>query len=404
MRSHVLVLAAAGALAACAGCTTASLERNTVSQIQSVADYRSEAALHCLAAVAADPGTLPGYATLIDGTTSVKDTASLSATTNWTRAVAGFASQVLTPMVGRSPNQLWTLDPVADHTRLEAMRCACRWALGGPERACADCPGLLADPLKDPSPGPHFGVADRLARLPAGWLHVGTLRDVPAHACYKAHCRGTWVWVTADDLEGLAEFVLVLNDIATIDVDFGATTSPPVLVTLTQVRLLPPFKVSTTGITDADVLKRLQPLTRQTFDSPEGLLKELEKALTPDQFRALLAKGPPVSQDGLPYSKQVVYSDIRVIDPAFVPEVKNRIAAATAGGQPVAIPWAEWAARTTPYHGTRTNVKPDGVTVPPQPMPTRPLEAPLTPDRIRIGGNYSGIELIPNPFPEMPPK
>ena len=47
---------------AVAGCTTPSLERHAVTQIQTVTDFRYQATLRCLAMVAANHGTLPSYA------------------------------------------------------------------------------------------------------------------------------------------------------------------------------------------------------------------------------------------------------------------------------------------------------------------------------------------------------
>jgi hypothetical protein len=137
---------------------------------------------------------------------------------------------------------------VADYTQLEAMRCACRWVLAGPEQCEPDCLHILADPEKDMSPGPHFGVANRLERLPHGWLRVGRLCDVPAGALYQDHCGDTWVWITPDGLEGLAGFTLVLQDIATLNVtpsDGSTPTSktPPVLVTLWLVQNTLPHDV-----------------------------------------------------------------------------------------------------------------------------------------------------------------
>jgi hypothetical protein len=228
----VLPLAVVGA-----GCTAMSLERHTVSQIQSVTDFRYQATLHALAMVAADPGTLPSYALISSGTTSVADTGLANPVTTWKASPLLFASEALSFSATHSPMIQWTVDPTADETQLKAMRCACRWVLEGREHLDSDCEHILADPEADPTPGPHFGVADRLARLPQGWLHFGCWRDVPLGACYKDHCGGTWVWVTPDGTEGLAGFTLVLQDIATLlvstpDNTMPANVSPPLLVTL----------------------------------------------------------------------------------------------------------------------------------------------------------------------------
>lgn len=199
------------------GCVAFSLERRTVNQILSITDFRYQEVLHSLAVVAANPAVLPPYTLISDGTAQVTDTATLTSQTLWNRTVNSFSTETLMAQWLRNPQPNWTVDPVANHDQLEAIRCACQWVLSGREIACNGCGSLLASPAQDSSPGPHFDVAWRLERLPPCWLHVGGLKDVPAHACYKAHCGHTWVWVMPGDLEGLSQFTLVLQDIATRD-------------------------------------------------------------------------------------------------------------------------------------------------------------------------------------------
>jgi hypothetical protein len=231
MKSCILMIVLTlGAALLGTGCTTMSLELYTLNQIRSVTDFRSRATLNCLAAVAADPGSLPSFFLVTAGTTRIVDTGAMTSTTLWERLVQGFASESAGATVSRAPSENWTLIPAADSQQLEALRCACQWVLYGPEQACNSCPGLLASPEKNPSKDPHFGVEDRLKRLPAGWLHVGRKADVPLCACCTGHSGDTWVWVTPEGLEGLADFSLVLLDIATLDVNAG--TRPRIVITL----------------------------------------------------------------------------------------------------------------------------------------------------------------------------
>src|SRR6266852_4779297 len=65
------------------GCTTMSLQSHTVNQSRSATAYRYQAALHSLAMVAADPATLPSYALLSGGTTSISDTGMIMPTSEW---------------------------------------------------------------------------------------------------------------------------------------------------------------------------------------------------------------------------------------------------------------------------------------------------------------------------------
>ena len=291
-----------GTAISCTGCTTMTLERYTLNQIRSVTDFRYRETLNCLATVAADPGSLPSFCLVTAGTTRIVDTGMMSSTTLWTRAVRGFSSETFTPAVSLAPSENWTIIPAADPQELEAMRCACRWVLCGPEQACSSCPGLLASPEIDHSPGPHFGVEDRLRKLPACWLHVGRLADVPLCACYKGHCGDTWVWVLSDGLEGLADFNLVLHDIATLDVN--ACPVPRIVLTIK---------------------------TTAPVNTGSGSAKLVDNAATP-------------------------CVESRVVKPEFVPTVeailfsKDQIDLRT-------VPWDEY---TTPLPGQRSNISPTG--------------------------------------------
>jgi hypothetical protein len=42
---------------------------------------------------------------------------------------------------------------------------------------------------------------------------------MPHNACYRAHCGGTWVWVTPECTKALADFTLILQDIARVDIN-----------------------------------------------------------------------------------------------------------------------------------------------------------------------------------------
>jgi len=323
---RTLILAVAVVVAG-SGCTATSLERYTLSQVRSNADERFSEVLNCLASVAADPTALPSFALLADGTTRVQDTASISAPTTWTRALGGFATQTLMPTAARSPQEQWTISPVAEHDRLEALRCASRWVLYGPERACADCPGLLTDARDDPSPGPHFGVAERLARLPAGWLHVGQMKDVPARAPYKGHSGDIWVWVLPEGTEGLAGFTLVFLEIATLDQ--SAIEPPPVLVTLTRERLL--SNLSTDPFDPAKVAK--------VSFSEARVIRPQYRVVIEARMQAPVA----VDTDG----------------PGKGKDDKGR-----RKKQVVPISWEEWMTYTTPYLGQRANLSSQGAAMP----------------------------------------
>jgi hypothetical protein len=205
------------AMLACTGCTTLALKRHALKQEATSTDIRYQEILDNLAMVAHDPAALPAYASIFTGTAQVTDTAQLGSTTTWS---PGAAAQALAPQFTRAELGNWTLDPINAPEKLEAIRGACRWVVYGPRFAyCHDCGGLLASPEQWPWPGRHFGVADRLAQLPRGWLHVSPSCGVSPAARYKSHCGDTWVWVMPGETECLANFCLILQDIARVDIN-----------------------------------------------------------------------------------------------------------------------------------------------------------------------------------------
>jgi hypothetical protein len=178
---HLLLLF----LASCTGCTTLALERHTLSQGASPTEIRYQEVMDNLALVARDPFALPAYSSIFAGTAQITDTSQILSSTIIGPAAA---AQLVNPQFTRAILGNWTLDPINTPEKLEAMRCVCRWVLFGPDFACQDCAGLLEDPPDlvaqgreiTHDSGRHFGVADRMRKLPVGWLHRGKRCDVPA--------------------------------------------------------------------------------------------------------------------------------------------------------------------------------------------------------------------------------
>ncbi len=183
---------------ACTGCTMTSLERHSVAQTSSAIDLRYREIMDNLAMIADDPATLPSYASIFAGTIAVTDEEQLISTTMWqhvTGAVVqnGFASEAANPMVSRTINQNWVLDPIVIPEKLEAMRAACQWAIAGPQYVTPDSMSLLISPTKaSPGPNRHFDVLDKLERLPDGWLGKGGLTEVPLCAALQG---SLWVYL-----------------------------------------------------------------------------------------------------------------------------------------------------------------------------------------------------------------
>src|SRR5262249_42858842 len=131
------------------------------------------------------------------------------------------------PGVSRQSAQNWTVDPVVDPEKLEAIRLCFKWALGGSDCIDSDGLSLLARPDQVPTaPGRHFGVLDQLERLPRNWLCVGRACDVPVHARLKAHAGDTWVWVMPEGVRGLADFLLIVQDVARVNINSSTLFNP----------------------------------------------------------------------------------------------------------------------------------------------------------------------------------
>jgi hypothetical protein len=231
MTMEVRIIAMAAAVCLSSGCTMMSLERHTVAQVDTTTELRYKEVMNNLAMIVNDPSSLPNYTSIFSGTIFVQDTGQLLSTTTWPFAPL-VGSQATNPSVNRQISQNWTLDPVLVPEKLEAMRAACQWAIGGPAYVSQDSMSLLVRPQDAPvGPDRHFGVAANLAELPAGWLHIGSPKDVPKCPRYKAHCGTTWVWVMPDGMKGLADFTLIIQNIARIQINSSTLFNPPPVYT-----------------------------------------------------------------------------------------------------------------------------------------------------------------------------
>jgi hypothetical protein len=224
MRTRVFVLLP---LLACTGCVgwgiAPRLTKRAVNQVASDMDLRYEEVLFNLAMIADEPTSLPVFAPIYAGTPAISDNFQIGNGTTVQHffpasAFEGFAQDQLSPSLQRQDVENWSLDPITVPEKLEALRAACQWVVYGPEFALRDHPGILANPDDFPPEDRdrHFKVQDQLARIPPGWLHFERRATPPVHAAYRAHCRGMWAWVEPDGVQGLADFTLVMQNIARV--------------------------------------------------------------------------------------------------------------------------------------------------------------------------------------------
>jgi hypothetical protein len=226
---RMLLLALAPAIA-CTGCMTDRLSQRAVNQASKDMEIRYHEVLINLARTADEPTALPVYAPIYSGTPAIQGNVQVASTTILQSLLPvgkkpspfdGLQQEQIAPQLQRQLLENWSLDPVFVPEKLEAIRCACQWVIYGPERARIDYPGLLDKPDDFPPEdrSRHFGVADKLAKLPTKWLHYERRILPPVHAAYKAHCGDMWAWVDADGVQALADFNLVIQDIARVDVN-----------------------------------------------------------------------------------------------------------------------------------------------------------------------------------------
>ena len=57
-------------------------------------------------------------------------------------------------------------------------------------------------------------IIDELKTIHPGWYHGGRKHDVPKDACYVAHYKDVYVWVSPEGVDGLTEFTLSVLEMA----------------------------------------------------------------------------------------------------------------------------------------------------------------------------------------------
>src|ERR1700721_4449159 len=174
------------------GCTTVSLERNTLKQSESLSDLRCQEVMNNLALLAENPAYLPSYATISAGMTSLTDSGSATSTTTFGRLAAKpftnyYTSEALDVMGSRKVSTNWTVDPVATPESLHAIRFACLWVLGGGKQTLPpeglrllskfDQTKVLTQDEAIAVAGHYSNVETDMDKLPCNWLTKACLKE-----------------------------------------------------------------------------------------------------------------------------------------------------------------------------------------------------------------------------------
>ena len=207
-------------LLACVGCTTQALDRRTLELGETTTDLHYREVLENLAMIANNRWALPSFSSYYAGTSDLSDTASIQV------PLVPYRSSTLKPLfletldgsVSRAVKDNWTLDPVVVPEKLLALRCACWCVLD--HCVYTDCGHSVFlgtysyDPGLHSPPGYYFEVEGYLQRsVQTNWLQLGKCKN----AVYAAKCRGTEVYVTSVDMNGLSELTIAMEHIARAD-------------------------------------------------------------------------------------------------------------------------------------------------------------------------------------------
>jgi hypothetical protein len=188
---------------ALSGCNAQQLRFTTMRLSETIPDLQERQVIENLARIAANPGALPYYSVISNGTANINDNASGGLFSLFLQHRV-YPSATLDATASRSVTGNWTLNPMTNPDRLRAMRAAYQLALGA----------AILDPV-DEKKLEAIQKDQKDIQIPAGWVCVGRKRDVPRDACIVSHCGKTYVWVVPGHSKDFADFALFMLNIAT---------------------------------------------------------------------------------------------------------------------------------------------------------------------------------------------
>jgi hypothetical protein len=216
MRPAVLLL---GLLSTLGGCTHIALRKDTVRTTDTLTELQFQQVLDNVARFHCNPDTVPSFAVTTAGIVSVQDQKTAGVSPTWSPTLTfhqqgGGALPILSLLFPlscqRTVAENWSLTPITDADNLRRLRCAYRLLVMGEATPNYE---FCVKQMKEFFAGEEAALADYYP--PRGWYHVGCKKEVPKDACYVG-CHGcTYVWVTAEGMNGLATFTMGALDLAT---------------------------------------------------------------------------------------------------------------------------------------------------------------------------------------------
>lgn len=192
------------------GCAATQLKYSTGRQASTLAGTEYRQVLDNLAAFVDNPGVMPSFSVVGQGTIQINDSGGLQDTLNW--AHGHFATSAFSlGALSRTVSEQWTIAPITDPDKLKKIRCLFQIAAGGQYPDCYNCQEQLSNIAKD----------DRCQLNPC-WFNVGGKWQIPKDAVYVGRHGNTFVWVSPDGVDSLTRLTLAVLDIATAGTAAGA--------------------------------------------------------------------------------------------------------------------------------------------------------------------------------------
>ncbi len=199
--------------AASSGCATTQLAFTASRQMGTEPDIYTDQAFGNLIRISNDPTVLPYFTLLQSGVPSTNDTGSMTIGSimfpaqSVVKQLHNQRGGTLGPIMGqRVVGTNWTISPVNDPDRLNAMRYLYLWILGHPIQDLDEAQKLLQQ---------YLGKNFLLSHVPQGWLNRGGWHDVPDGVLRKMHHLGHYYWITPGMEEHLTKLTVTMLDIAT---------------------------------------------------------------------------------------------------------------------------------------------------------------------------------------------
>lgn len=244
-----------------AGCQSVMLRERTVGQAKTITDVYYQQIMDNIAIHAANPEALPYFSYPSTGSNAIQRTLTGFYQPGWNLvhyAALGpaiayhylFNQQSAQLNASSQSAETWTTVTTTDPDKIQLMKYAYEKAFGivdaghdhalwqllhveNPDDENRLIPAAgVAPKVSGIQGGYGYGALapkvnlDYYSKIYPGWFSVGAKCDVPKDACFVGHCGKTYAWVMPNQMRDLANFTLVILDIATYQSSGTRNPSP----------------------------------------------------------------------------------------------------------------------------------------------------------------------------------